>query len=231
MSSHWSFFPISRKRLEDRFLDVSAEFDGTVEKTNQMKFDADKSGIGKTGTTFQPKVEGENAYWDFYDPDEWERQQIGVFSPEYDNRLSDEQRVAYKEHMRIQMAAAKEWRKAVLGEDERIDNDEESSDGLSSEYLANFPPFVAFATDKIPTVNQILRRRRQSTADKGIPDLWNAFENPPEGVPLWTCYFLCVSLFLFSCLQSYWGVLVANQIKKAVFGGEKDGSESGKKKD
>ena len=85
-----------------------------------MKFDADKSGIGKTGTTFQPKVEGENAYWDFYDPDEWERQQIGVFSPEYDNRLSDEQRVAYKEHMRIQMAAAKEWRKAVLGEDERI---------------------------------------------------------------------------------------------------------------
>lgn len=64
-----------------------------------------------------------------------------------------------------------------------------------------------------------------------IPDLWNALENPPEGVPLWTCYFLCVSLFLFSCLQSYWGVLVANQIKKAVFGGEKDGSESGKKKD
>ena len=53
-----------------------------------------------------------------------------------------------------------------------------------------------------------------------IPDIWRAFENPPDGVPMWTGYFLIVSLFLFSCLQSYWGILVAKQIKKALAGGK-----------
>ena len=52
-----------------------------------------------------------------------------------------------------------------------------------------------------------------------IPDIWKAYTDPPEGVPMWTCYFLCISLFLFSCLQSYWGLLVAKQIKKALAGG------------
>lgn len=61
-----------------------------------------------------------------------------------------------------------------------------------------------------------------------IPDVWRAYENPPDGVPMWTCYFLCLSLCLFSCLQSYWGVLVARQIKKSLFGGEDD--KEGKKK-
>jgi hypothetical protein len=60
MSSHWSFFPISKKRLEDRFVDVTSELTSDV-STNigkQFKFDPDISGIGKTGTTFQPAVEG-----------------------------------------------------------------------------------------------------------------------------------------------------------------------------
>ena len=35
---------------------------------------------------------GDNAYFDFYDADEWERLEIGVFSPEYDNVLTDERR-------------------------------------------------------------------------------------------------------------------------------------------
>ena len=61
-----------------------------------------------------------------------------------------------------------------------------------------------------------------------IPDLWRAYDNPPDGVPMWTCYFLCLSLCLFSCLQSYGGVLVARQIKKTLSGGEDD--KEGKKK-
>jgi hypothetical protein len=61
-----------------------------------------------------------------------------------------------------------------------------------------------------------------------IPDVWRAYDNPPDGVPMWTCYFLCLSLCLFSCLQSYWGVLVARQIKKTLSGGGDD--KEGKKK-
>ena len=64
---------------------------------------------------------------------------------------------------------------------------------------------------------------------EAVPDLWKAFENPPQGVPIWTCYVLCGSLVLFSCLQAYWGLFVARQVKKALFGGGK--SESGKKTD
>ena len=69
--------------------------------------------------------------------------------------------------MRIQMAAAKDWRRSVLGEVEEIDNNEELFD-ITNGYVDllargdKFPPFVACATDKIPTVNQILRRRRHA---------------------------------------------------------------------
>jgi hypothetical protein len=57
MSSHWSFFPISKKRLEDRFVDVTSQF-ANNSTSSAIKFDADVSGIGKTGTTFQPRVKG-----------------------------------------------------------------------------------------------------------------------------------------------------------------------------
>ena len=97
---------------------------------------------------------GENAWFDFYNADEWERLQLGVFDPSYDNILSPEQREAYKEHMRIQMKAAKKWRQSVLGEGD-IEFDADS-----------FPPFVACQSNSIPTINQILRRRRQ-TQTKG----------------------------------------------------------------
>ncbi|KAL7517224.1 hypothetical protein ACHAWX_002159 [Stephanocyclus meneghinianus] len=167
MSSHWSFFPISKKRLEDRFVDVT---NCKSENTDQkIKFDADVSGIGKTGTTFQPKVEGANAYFDFYNPEEWERMQLGVFGPEYDDKLSDDERQAYKNHMRTQMEAAKDWRKKVLGEDENVDNESVLVKDISGYPLSsniNFPPFVACASDKIPTVNQILRRKKQQSSTK-----------------------------------------------------------------
>ncbi|KAL7534441.1 hypothetical protein ACHAXR_005879 [Thalassiosira sp. AJA248-18] len=150
MSSHWSFFPITKDRLEDRFVDVTE---------SQVQFDADKSGIGKKANPDQPKVEGDNAYFDFYDPDEWERLDIGVFGPEWDDRLTDEQRQAYKEHMRIQMLAAKKWRQVVLGEGDVNEKD------FNAE---SFPPLVALASDAVPTVNQILRRRRKPSPQNAV---------------------------------------------------------------
>jgi hypothetical protein len=50
MSSHWSFFPTTKEGLEDRFVDVTGRQD--------IKFDPDKSGIGKKAE-FQAKVDGE----------------------------------------------------------------------------------------------------------------------------------------------------------------------------
>eukprot|EP00804_Cyclotella_cryptica_P009613 CCRYP_006317-RA/>CCRYP_006317-RA protein AED:0.24 eAED:0.24 QI:574/1/1/1/1/1/2/440/746 len=167
MSSHWSFFPISKKRLEDRFVDVTNCTSANTEQ--KLKFEADVSGIGKTGATFQPKVEGANAYFDFYNPDEWEQMQLGVFGPEYDDKLTDDERQAYRNHMRTQMAAAKDWRRQVLGEDENVDNESELVNDTSGNALSrniNFPPFVACASDKIPTVNQILRRKKQQSSTK-----------------------------------------------------------------
>ena len=61
MSSHWPFFPISKARLEDRFVDVSNRFqgdDGSISNNQNIKFDADVSGIGKFSSSFQPKIEG-----------------------------------------------------------------------------------------------------------------------------------------------------------------------------
>jgi len=168
MSSHWSFFPISKKRLEDRFVDVT--------NTNVAKFDADKSGIG-ISVPLQPKpVAGENAYFDFYNPDDWERLQLGVFSPEYDDKLTKSERDAYKSHMNVQMDAAKQWRKDVFGEDEDIDNDS-NDDIIHSPVLDKFPPFVACQSNTVPTVNQYLRRKRKiSTQNQKGQNAFNTWE-------------------------------------------------------
>jgi len=159
MSSHWGFFPITEGRCEDRFVDVSER----CRAGEDIKFEADKPGIGKKAS-LSPAVKGDNAYFNFYDADEWERLEIGVFSPEYDNILTDERRKAYKEHMTIQMAAAKKWRQEVMGEGE--DDDTSHGDEIF------LPPMVACASDSVATVNQILRRRREprpsgATTEKG----------------------------------------------------------------
>ena len=64
MSSHWPFFPISKARLEDRFVDVSNQFnvDGSMNNDQKIKFDADVSGIGKFSPSLQPKVKGKLAF-------------------------------------------------------------------------------------------------------------------------------------------------------------------------
>ena len=90
--------------------------------------------------------------------------QLGIFGPEYDGKLSDSKRQAYKNHMRIQMRAAKEWREKVLGEGEDA--------GITSSQHTNinFPPLVVCASDKVPTVNQILRRKNWHLSTK--PNKW-----------------------------------------------------------
>lgn len=40
-------------------MDLSVDFERDAEGQQKVKFDADKSGIGKTGTQFQPVVKGE----------------------------------------------------------------------------------------------------------------------------------------------------------------------------
>jgi hypothetical protein len=52
MSSHWGFFPTTKEGLGDRFVDVTERED--------IKFDSDKSGIGKKAE-YQGKVDGEIA--------------------------------------------------------------------------------------------------------------------------------------------------------------------------
>lgn len=63
--------------------------------------------------------------------------------------------------MTIQMAAAKKWRQDVLGENESGGG----NDSARNFDAATFPPFVACQTDTVPTINQILRRRRKSTSE------------------------------------------------------------------
>jgi len=169
MSSHWSFFPITKQRLEDRFVDVT----NRCNNGEDIQFNADQSGIGKQ-TKLQPKVEGDNAYFDFYSVDEWERNDIGIFGPLYDDLLTDEQRQAYKEHMKIQLAAAKEWRKTVLGE-------REDDDYLTSDDKEKFlPPFVACQSNTVPTLNQILRRRRKKPTENIMTRKGRDISNPYE---------------------------------------------------
>ncbi len=63
-----------------------------------------------------------------------------------------------------------------------------------------------------------------------IPDLWYAYHDEtkavPDGVPMWTGYFLICFVSLFALLQCYWGMLILKQIYKMVA----PGTASDKKK-
>lgn len=133
-SSHWSFFPMNEKELGDTFVDVTNQLD--------TPFLVNQSAIGKPGTTFQDTIPGERINIDFYDVNEWEHHEFGIFDPSL--QLSDDTLQPYKDHMRIQLQYAREWRNSSLRE------------GVS-----DLPPLVVCATNTIPTVNQILRRRRK----------------------------------------------------------------------
>ena len=51
-----------------------------------------------------------------------------------------------------------------------------------------------------------------------VPDLREAYKNPPDTVPAWTGQFLIAAVSLFALLQAYWGLLVAKMVAKAVRG-------------
>eukprot|EP00550_Attheya_septentrionalis_P000197 CAMPEP_0198290022 /NCGR_PEP_ID=MMETSP1449-20131203/8019_1 /TAXON_ID=420275 /ORGANISM="Attheya septentrionalis, Strain CCMP2084" /LENGTH=777 /DNA_ID=CAMNT_0043988445 /DNA_START=206 /DNA_END=2539 /DNA_ORIENTATION=+ len=145
LSSHWSFFPMNRTELADTFVDV------TNREELLDTFVPDVSSIGKISAGLQSEaIQGDPIVdLNFYDPDDWERHEFGIFDPTYRQHLSKERIVAYKEHMRIQMKKAIHWRTHVLG-------------SLQEEEIDTFSPLVVCATDTVPTVNQILRRKRQA---------------------------------------------------------------------
>ena len=68
------------------------------------------------------------------------------------------------------------------------------------------------------------------TFSHAIPDLIEAYETPPDGVPLWTFYFLTSMMGSFAVLQTYWGLLISKQIVKALGGGSGKGEKKKTKK-
>lgn len=64
-----------------------------------------------------------------------------------------------------------------------------------------------------------------------IPDLWEAYKTPPDGVPMWTGYFLAILISSFALLQAYWGLLISKQVMKLFTDDDDKKSGSGKKKD
>jgi hypothetical protein len=149
-SSHWSFFPTSTNEIGDLFVDVTEEDQDIIE------FEADLSTIGKKtnrteSSIRRPATPGKRISIDFYNPDEWEKHEIGIFDPYYrNNQIIDNNTISeYKQHMKIQMDNAKRWRNTILA----------PLDVVTEE----IPPIIVCSTNTVPTVNQILRRRRQTT--------------------------------------------------------------------
>lgn len=142
LSSHWSFFP-TEGNVGDDFVDVTAR--------SPVSFEADKSSIGKAADGLTDAVAGDEISVDFYNVDDWEENEWGIFDPTHRREIDEETIQMYKKHMKYQMDAAKSWRRNVLECE------------LDSKKV---PPLVVCATNSIPTVNQILRRDRQSNLDE-----------------------------------------------------------------
>jgi pimeloyl-ACP methyl ester carboxylesterase len=147
-SSHWLFFPTNQDEIESSFVDVSedpyVQF-RAGEKDSTAKASNDK---------LQPAVRGEEIKMDFYDVNDWEQHKLGIFHPKHRKHLSEKTIGQFRNHLTIQFAEAKEWRKIILG-------------NLTETELDTFPQLVLCATDTLPTVNQILRREKKRD-DTGI---------------------------------------------------------------
>jgi len=144
-ASHWSFFPVDADEMGDTFVEV-----GNGEEEG-VEFVPDVSSIGKVtvDSAFCPEaVKGENVEIDFYDVEEWERNEIGIFDPANRGEFSAEDMRLYKEHMEAQLRRAKEWRETALN-------------AVTREEGEVLPPLVVCATNSVPTINQILRRKRE----------------------------------------------------------------------
>jgi len=168
--SHWSFFPVDGGELGDTFVEV-----GEGDVGEGVEFEADVSAIGKVtaDSPLRPTpVEGDVISIDFYDVEEWERNEIGIFDPAIRKTISIEEMQQYKEHMTTQLKQAKEWRETALSP-------------LGKDEGETMPPLVICASDAIPTVNQILRRRKKKGDDEGSDDvgLWEYDYSSGRSVP------------------------------------------------
>lgn len=136
-SSHWCFFPTSSETLGDAFVDVT--------HMPEITFEANVPSIGKNlGKEFREEpVRGKPIQIDFYDVDDWEKHGIGIFSKGMDEGTLE----VYKNHMRVQIARALEFRIAALGFEKPHED---------------IPPLAVGASNTKPTINQILRRTNKS---------------------------------------------------------------------
>lgn len=133
LSSHWCFFPMSPETLEDAFVDVTDSPD--------LNFQANVSSIGKKVDGFREEpVKGKRIEIDFFNVDDWEKNKLGVFGLGLDEKRLE----AYRNHMRIQIQLAREFREKALRPEEPNED---------------IPPLVVCATNTKPTINQILRRK------------------------------------------------------------------------
>lgn len=164
-SSHWSFFPMDRDEIADSFVDVSEYYDddGDNNGPQTIAFEADRSTIGKKTASsleekedkWRPATPGKPIEINFYDPEEWEKNEIGIFDPSYRQMLEaiDKNLISdYKNHMKLQMKDAARWRNVVLAPWEDED-----------EAKRHMPPLTICSSISVPTPNQILRRKRQAT--------------------------------------------------------------------
>ncbi len=160
-ASHWVFFPMDKETLGDRFVDVTEEeeddiINNTNYNRNVIQFEENKTTQGQKipkadgKTTFfkLDAVKGKQVDIDFYNVNDWERLELGIFNPRYDDQLTEEKRTEYKEHMKIQLQNAKSWRQNVLMKE--VDGNKD-----------DFPNLVMCGSNAFPTVNQVLRRRRR----------------------------------------------------------------------
>jgi pimeloyl-ACP methyl ester carboxylesterase len=131
MSSHWVFFPGSDEERLDSLVDVTSNM-------TTVNFVPDTSAIGQAVGEFRKAVQGDIVNIDFYSLQEWENHRLGIFGMQdmHKDRLA-----LYRNHMDIQLKAAKEFRQRYLSTDQ-----------------PNLPPLVVCASDSVPTINQILRR-------------------------------------------------------------------------
>lgn len=164
-SSHWSFFPIGPEEIGDSFVDVSEYFEAANGNTTSIAFEADRSTIGKKTSSSSSENEekwraatpGAPIPIDFYDPDEWERNEIGIFDPVYRHSMDPDRIDEYKAHMKVQMEDAKRWRTIVMAPWE----DEDAARNHP------MPPLTVCSTISVPTPNQILRRKRRVPSATG----------------------------------------------------------------
>ena len=174
-SSHWVFFP-PPDRVESSFVDVSnVRFSDTGR--NGFRFVPSHPSLGgEQDPVCAPydadsiiQYGGKPITIDFYDVTDWERHQLGIFGMKdrmgnttvnnenigstrngKQTTVSEDPFDEYRQHMRTQLDLAAQFRQTVLRKQEIGDD---------------IPPLVVCASNTIPTVNQILRRRRKRTQE------------------------------------------------------------------